>query len=147
MRGFRRDKRDNLFSKMIRFRDEFTCCRCGALHEETSSGLHCSHNVPRTYLRLRWTPLNALALCYRCHMWYGGEPYESGAWLAEHMGDRMHRELLSMKQQKLKISKSAKEDIYDILKEDRAAQLEKFEQGKKHKLRDPVMVLLKAGLL
>ena len=52
-----------------------------------------------------------------------------------------------MKQQKLKISKSAKEDIYDILKEDRAAQLEKFEQGKKHKLRDPVMVLLKAGLL
>ena len=80
-------------------------------------------------------------------MWWHGEPYESGAWLAEHMGHRMHRELLSMKQQKLKISKSAKEGIYDILKEDRAAQLEKFEQGKKYKLRDPVMVLLKAGLL
>lgn len=80
-------------------------------------------------------------------MWWHDEPYESCPWLAEHMGDRMHRELLSMKQQKLKISKSAKEDIYDILKEDRAAQLEKFEQGKKHKLRDPVMVLLKAGLL
>ena len=143
----KRDKRDDLFSKMVRTRDGYYCVKCGVKHEETSTGLHCSHNVPRRYLRLRWLPLNALSLCFACHQWYGSEPYESGKWLEGHIGKRNMKTLLSMKQQKLKISKVVKEDIYAILKEDRKSQLEMLKNGKIFELRDPIMELLKNGKL
>ena len=143
----KRDKRDDLFSKMIRTRDGYNCVKCGVKHEETSTGLHCSHNVPRRYLRLRWLPLNALSLCFACHYWYGSEPYESGKWLEHQLGKRKLKLLLSMKQQKLKISKAVKEDIYSILKEDRKSQLEMLDDGKIFELRDPILELLKHGKL
>jgi hypothetical protein len=143
----KRDKRDDIFSKMIRARDGYYCVKCGVKHEETSTGLHCSHNVPRRYLRLRWTPLNAISLCFACHHWYGSEPYESGKWLEQYLGKRNLKLLLTMKQQKLKITKAVKEDIYTILKGERENQLNQLEIGQKYQLRDPILELLKHGKL
>ena len=52
-----------------------------------------------------------------------------------------------MKQQKLKITKAVKEDIYTILKDDRENQLNQLEIGQVYQLRDPILELLKHGKL
>jgi len=143
----KRDKIDDIFSKMIRTRDKYICQKCGSKYDQSSTGLHCSHNVPRRYLRLRWTPLNAISLCFACHHWYGSEPYESGKWLEEYMGKRNFKNLMEMKQQKLKINKTAKKDIYEVLKQERINQIDMNNDGKVYQLKDPILELVKHGKL
>lgn len=140
----KRDKLDALFSTIIRFRDRYKCSRCNKVYPSNSAGLHCSHHVPRTFKRLRWNPLNASALCYPCHMWYGGEPYESAGWLAEHLGPEKHAELMRQKQEPFKLNKTTKEDIYTLMKKDRKGQ-EEF--GPEYVLTDYVAQLRADGIL
>ena len=144
MKRTKRDKRDALFSKMIRRRDRFTCQRCSAKHEESSTGLHCSHHFTRSRRRTRWTPLNAVALCFSCHNWYGGNPDESSVWLSEYLGAERLEELRRMQTETIKASKPVKEEIYRVLKEDAAFQ---EKHGPDVGLRDPVAQLRAEGLL
>lgn len=66
---------DNVFSKIIRTRDG-KCLHCG-----TTQNLHCSHVLPRTYISVRWNLDNAIALCYRCHIyWWHKYPHDAVAW-------------------------------------------------------------------
>lgn len=63
----KRNLTDRLFSLYIRARAHFGCQRCGRVYDRYSQGLHCAHVFSRGKLSLRWTPANALCLCYGCH--------------------------------------------------------------------------------
>ena len=142
MKRVKRDKRDKLdilFSKLIRKRDG--CCqKCGG----SGGQLECSHHFTRSRKRTRWTPLNAATLCTLCHSWYGGNPDESSAWLAEYLGSESLEELRRMQTETIKASKPVKEEIYRVLKEDAEGQ-EKVGPG--YVLRDPVAQLRAEGVL
>jgi len=59
-----------IFSKYIRKRDNYTCQRCGAVHDPSSRGLHASHYFGRGGYSTRYDPDNCVALCYGCHKYW-----------------------------------------------------------------------------
>lgn len=87
---------DSAFSKCVRERANWTCERCGAVHERNSQGLHCSHHHRRGQWAVRFDPSNAEALCYGCHSHEGGTQ------------ERMNQTLTEAEQQLLR---ERKEDI------------------------------------
>ena len=74
--AIKRTKWDAVFSDFIRYRDKWTCQRCGKKYPEKSAGLHCSHFYGRRSWATRIEPCNALAICYSCHIHLGANPYE-----------------------------------------------------------------------
>lgn len=80
------DKLDRIFSKLVRERAGWRCERCGTQYEPHSQGLHCSHLMSRRCLALRWHPSNAVAHCYACHLWFGGNPLLAADWIDGHCG-------------------------------------------------------------
>ena len=79
--GIKRTPADEAFSRCVRERSNYVCERCGKVYDRSSMGLHCSHHFSRSNRCIRWCGENAMALCYACHAWYGGNPVDSGAWL------------------------------------------------------------------
>lgn len=64
------DKADQMFSKYIRNRDNWTCQRCGSKFAPNAPGLHCSHFHGRVRESVRFDPDNAISLCYGCHRYF-----------------------------------------------------------------------------
>ena len=117
------DKRDTIFSKLIRTRDKWTCQRCGRKYEEGSQGLHCSHFFSRRHRGTRWDMDNACAHCMGCHSFLGGNPIEFTEWIKQFLGQDVF-ERLRMKAMKVtKFTKADLEWIYQDLK----AQLKELE--------------------
>src|SRR5210317_951016 len=77
---------DIAFSRCVRERANYRCEKCGAQHDKSSMGLHCSHIFSRRHRTVRWCADNAQALDYRCHAWYGGNAADSGLWITEVLG-------------------------------------------------------------
>ena len=125
MPKIRIDKRDTIFSKLIRTRDKWTCQRCGRKYEEGSQGLHCSHFFSRRHRGTRWSVENAAAHCMGCHAYLGGNPIEFAEWIEAYLGrDRFSQ--LRMKAMKVtKFTKADLEWIYQDLK----AQLKELENA------------------
>tara|TARA_Y100000004_G_C8857616_1_gene387512 strand:- start:265 stop:645 length:381 start_codon:yes stop_codon:yes gene_type:complete len=69
-------KFDKVFSDYIRYRDKWTCKRCGTKYTPPTASLHCSHFISRRYWNLRLEPINAMALCFGCHLFVGSNPIE-----------------------------------------------------------------------
>lgn len=68
-------KADKLFSLLIR--EKGYCDWCG----KSDGKLDCAHIVPRGNKTLRWNPINALPLCYRCHKWkWHSDPLAAMEW-------------------------------------------------------------------
>jgi hypothetical protein len=129
---------DTLFSLLVRRRDKYVCQRCKAQYNiDSGASLQCSHHYGRARRRLRWSPINAVALCAGCHRQWHSHPDESAAWLAEHLGPERHAELRKMARETIKASKSVVLEIRRIQKED-------WESGE---FRDPVAVLREQGIL
>jgi late competence protein required for DNA uptake (superfamily II DNA/RNA helicase) len=74
--AIKRTKWDAVFSNYIRYRDNWTCQKCGKKYHERSAGLHCSHFYGRRSWATRLEPANAMALCYSCHIYVGSFPME-----------------------------------------------------------------------
>ena len=72
--AIKRTKWDVVFSNYIRYRDSWTCQRCGKRYLEKSQGLHCSHFYGRRSWATRIEPANAMALCFGCHQHVGSFP-------------------------------------------------------------------------
>ena len=73
----RRDKADDLFSKLVRERAGGCCETCRKYFPEGERrGLHCSHIFSRRHLATRWDPENAIAECFGCHQKGAGNPVE-----------------------------------------------------------------------
>ena len=102
---------DTWFSKCVRHSKNWTCEKCGSVHEPGSMGMHTSHIVPRRYRALRWCLSNVQCLCFPCHKWFGSEPYESGLWIRKFIGDGMMDLLIEKKNQTIKVTKAEEKEI------------------------------------
>ena len=74
--AIKRTKWDVVFSNYIRYRDSWTCQRCGKVYNINSSGLHCSHFYGRRSWATRIEPCNAMALCFGCHQHVSSFPLD-----------------------------------------------------------------------
>lgn len=116
---------DTAFSRCVREAANWTCERCGKVHEKGSQGLHCSHIYSRRHRTIRWCKDNVQALCYSCHQWFGGNPADSGEWVTELLGEG-HIEMLREKMNsKVKVSKLEEKEIAKHYRQ----ELKKLESG------------------
>ena len=72
--AIKRTKWDAVFSDLVRYRDKWTCQKCGRKYAEKSRGLHCSHFYGRRAYSTRFEPRNAMSLCFSCHLYVGSNP-------------------------------------------------------------------------
>jgi HNH endonuclease len=70
----KRTRADDLFSRYIRARDG-CCLNCGA-----TGRLECAHIFSRRHWATRHDPRNAIALCFACHTYFGGNPLVFAKW-------------------------------------------------------------------
>ena len=131
MQRLKNDKLDKVFSRIVRESHEWTCAKCGKRYERGSQGLHCSHIFSRRCLSTRWLPSNAVAHCFYCHQWYGGNPVLGGEWAQDYLGAEKLESLKRRFHQTMKLSKADKEEIYENLKGTlRALEEERFENNR-----------------
>jgi hypothetical protein len=83
----KRNWTDQLFSKYIRDRSDWTCQnpKCGKTFNrddgKESRKLHCCHlGYGRGHIPTRWNEYNCLALCGGCHLWTDQHPMRA-IWL------------------------------------------------------------------
>ena len=120
---------DAAFSKCVRERAGFTCEKCGAVHDRSSTGLHCSHVFSRRHRTLRWCADNAQSLCYHCHAWFGGNPADSGLWVINLLGDGHMAILREKMNSQVKVSKIEEKEIAKHYREQLKIMQEKREDG------------------
>jgi len=91
----------NLFSQIIRLRDNYTCQRCGKKYDKIDRAIHTSHIWPvGTYRSMRFEIDNAKLLCYYDHInWWHKNPMQAGAWVREFLGKEKYAKLLKMSQE------------------------------------------------
>ncbi len=112
------DKRDNVFSLLVRERVNHTCesCGhyCGPKHE--NGQLDCSHIFGRANRATRWHPDNAVAQCRNCHSYFTDNPTMFTRWYEIYLHwvdlDALRPRAFSVK----KYSKPELEDLYKHLK-------------------------------
>lgn len=76
---------DTMFSKYIRAKDG-KCLRCGK-----TTTLQLAHIIGRRNMRLRYDPMNALTLCYACHIfWSHKEPLLFAEWVKEEFPEKYY---------------------------------------------------------
>ena len=102
---------DAAFSKCVRERADWTCEKCGTKYEKNSMGLHCSHIFSRRHRTIRWDGMNAQALCFGCHNWYGGSPADSGVWITDLLGEGHMAILREKRDSGVKIPKTEEKSI------------------------------------
>lgn len=110
------DKRDQIFSKLIRLRAAWMCDRCMKFFP-LGHGLQCSHFFSRRHQATRYDPDNAAAHCFTCHMYLGENPIEFTAWIKKHLGDVRYEALQLRHRQVVKRTKAELEELYQHLKE------------------------------
>jgi hypothetical protein len=109
------DKRDTVFSLLIRLRSRFNCDRCGRYFPK-GHGLQCSHFFGRRHRATRWDPDNAAAHCFGCHQRLGENPMEFAAWIRGYLGDVRYEELTARHRKIVKRTKADLEALYIHLK-------------------------------
>ena len=131
----RRDKADDLFSKLVRERAGWACETCHKYYPEGSrQGLHCSHLYSRRHKATRWYPQNAFAQCYGCHQKYGSDPLEFVRTLETIFGRKRLDELAARKESILPMSKVYKAQIVKNLQQELDRMLERRAQGERGRL-------------
>jgi len=127
----KRDKRDDMFSKLVRERANHTCESCGKYCGPHHDGgrLDCSHIFSRRHIATRWHPDNAVAHCFTCHQRLGENPVEFNRWAEDFLGKGLLDVVEELKNSICKMTKADKEDLYKHLKAEYAAMLEKRADG------------------
>ena len=97
---------DSWFSKCVRKAANWQCYRCGAQHDSSSMGLHCSHIFGRRHRTIRWCKDNVQSLCASCHNWFGENPADSGQWLLQDLGEGHLALLREKRDSKVKVPKT-----------------------------------------
>jgi len=91
---------DKLFSEVVRMRDNYTCQKCGTRNKH----VQCAHIFSRSNLSVRYEPLNALTLCYYCHLnWCHRQPVEWTEWIQNYLGKDKWDTLVVYRNSKRKI--------------------------------------------
>tara|TARA_R110000751_G_scaffold40814_4_gene96342 strand:+ start:91 stop:507 length:417 start_codon:yes stop_codon:yes gene_type:complete len=126
----KRDKRDDVFSKLIRERAGWCCERCEKFYPEGyRQGLHCSHLYSRRHRGTRWHPDNAFSHCYACHQYLGGNPVEYHLWARERMGDGLLELVRERHHTITKYTKKDLEELHKHLKAEHKGMLAKRADG------------------
>lgn len=112
----KRDKVDALFSQYIRIRDKWICQVCNRSYTTSTQGLHCSHIFSRRHNAIRFDERNAVAMCFSCHQWYGGNPIEGGEWARRYLGPDVVDELIRIKNAPFKKTKAWESEVESELK-------------------------------
>jgi len=55
--------------------------------------------------------MNAQALCFSCHQWYGGNPADSGLWITDLLGEGHMAILREKRDSRMKVPKMEEKDI------------------------------------
>ncbi len=115
--NIRRDKRDKLFSDLVRERAEWRCERCGKYFPEGHrQGLECSHLFTRARKSGRWHPVAAVAHCTGCHSYLGGNPLEFAAWIESRLSPKDYLLLTTLAGKIVRLKKHDLADIHANLK-------------------------------
>lgn len=93
MFGIKRTKADALFSDYIRELAGWTCERCKKEFEKPNQGLHCSHFHSRGKRSVRFDRENAASLCFSCHNYFGGNPYDHAEFFKRRLGSQSYERL------------------------------------------------------
>ena len=86
-RSSQRRKADALFSAFIRDRDRI-CQAAGRDGRNCGGRLQCAHLEGRRNYRLRFEPMNAIALCEGHHRWYTDQPIAWAMFLERHFPEQ-----------------------------------------------------------
>ena len=121
------DKRDKIFSQLVRERVGWVCEKCGGVHQKTF--LHCSHLFSRRHRSTRWHPDNAFAHCFLCHQYLGENPVVFAQWAEEKMGKEKVEKMRILSHTVVKYSKFDLEIIYKHLQTELEKMLEQREAG------------------
>ncbi len=114
----KRDKRDKIFSDLVRERANWTCEHCGKYFPEGArQGLHCSHLFSRRHRSTRWHPLNAFAHCFSCHKRLGENPVEFTRWAESRLGVHVVESLRARARSIVKWTRNDLEDLYARMKD------------------------------
>ena len=108
----RRDKKDALFSDLVRERANWTCEACGKQPERRM--LHCAHIFGRRYRSTRWHPDNAIALCFSCHQHFTDNPTEFSGWVIERLGGTKGGGYAALRRLSVVVAKFSKHDLAQI---------------------------------
>lgn len=112
------DVADKYFSLWVRYRDNWTCQRCGHKYEPPTSALHCSHFKGRGKENTRFDPDNVDALCYGCHRYFTAQPDEHYHWQVERKGQELVDEILLRSNAYKKKDRKAEAQIWKTRLED-----------------------------
>ena len=116
-----RTVQDDIFSKIVRTRDNFTCQRCGKVHPPKNAALHCSHYYTRGAWNTRFDLENAESLCYGCHRYFDGHKSEYKKFKIKRMGrykfDKLTQRSNKAGKKKYLRSKEHTKILRNILKE------------------------------
>ena len=110
------DKRDSVFSKIVRLRARWNCEACGRFFQ-FGHGLQCSHFYGRRHMATRWDFDNAAAHCFTCHMKFGENPPLFDAWIRRYLGDGRYEMLRERHNRIVKRTKAELEELYQHLRE------------------------------
>lgn len=115
--NIKRDKRDKLFSNLVRERAGWSCERClKYFPEDHRNGLECSHFFTRSRKSIRWFPDNAAAHCTGCHTTLGGNPWEFADWIRDYLGPQRSSILRARNSQLVHLKKHHLVEIHLNLK-------------------------------
>lgn len=127
----KRSPADDWFSKLVRERAEHTCESCGKYcgpkHEH--GRLDCSHIFSRRHRATRWHPDNAVAHCFRCHQYLGGNPLEFSAWAEGYLGSGLLEIVRDQHRMIVKCGKALEKQIAAELRQQYNAMMEKRAEG------------------
>lgn len=107
-------KLDKIFKDYISNRDHNQCQSCG----KTEGRMNVAHLIPRTVCSLRWSKINAVLLCFRCHIKWHESPLESAKWLEEKLGIVFINALLKQSKMPYKFTK----ELYEQTKKELTEQ-------------------------
>lgn len=79
-------KTDDLFSKLVRERSDYSCDYCNRNFRHEPGQLHCSHLFGRARQAVRIYPLNSFSHCFECHPYFEQRPDFFKKWAVHQMG-------------------------------------------------------------
>lgn len=130
MRGIRRDTADKWFSDCVRERANWCCENCSTYYPEGNRrGIECAHIFGRANKRLRWEPLNAVALCTACHFHYTANPTLFTEFVIGKIGKLGHDILIEKRREILKTTANLRKEIGTHYREEYKKMAEQRAQG------------------
>ena len=118
------DPLDELFSRYIRLRDNYTCQRCGV----KSKNVQCAHFIGRRNKNCRFNEKNATTLCMGCHQYFHANPLEFVEWTKKRLGEKDFEFLQAQERIILKPDKK----LLTMYFQNKIKELEKLENTTSH---------------